>query len=203
MHLGWLPRMAGRSLRCAEGDAGAGCRCRSAVARAGRGAWRAPDRRRRARQPLGPLPTSSPNSSARCPVAISMTWTALPITSAGRLAPLGVLGMRCLRVIQTRRCTREAGRAQTEMEIAAVCAVRMATTLSVRSNSGALPIPRRIACDRCREPRSCERAAGRSDSHLPAVVVIEPCRSPIMPTAKHIGWSGTKRTRRQGRRISN
>lgn len=31
--------------------------------------------------------------SSISPVAIRMTWTALPITSAGRLAPLGVFGI--------------------------------------------------------------------------------------------------------------
>jgi hypothetical protein len=33
------------------------------------------------------------HSSSRWPVAISMTRTALPITSAGRFSPLGPLGM--------------------------------------------------------------------------------------------------------------
>ena len=42
----------------------------------------------------GSLPSSGYNGTRQSsPVAIRMTWTALPITSAGRFSPLGPLGM--------------------------------------------------------------------------------------------------------------
>jgi hypothetical protein len=44
---------------------------------------------------LGP-PGAFPHTSSASPVAIRMTWTALPITSAGRFSPLGPRGMSAI-----------------------------------------------------------------------------------------------------------
>jgi hypothetical protein len=43
--------------------------------------------------PLRTLPDFTCTVSTISPVAIRMTWTALPITSAGRFSPLGPLGI--------------------------------------------------------------------------------------------------------------
>jgi hypothetical protein len=46
--------------------------------------------------PLRTLPDFAVVVSEISPVAIRMTWTALPITSAGRFSPLGPRGIYCL-----------------------------------------------------------------------------------------------------------